>query len=256
MFEQAMLASAPLGTRMWSTCAGVSGQMLLVGGLILAPLIFPQVLPQVQSLVTLVAPGPPPPPPVPGTIVRPRNTSAVLREYQCTLCVPLSVPPRVEMLAEDPPEVMSAGVQGGVPGGAQNGVPGGLIDSIMREGAVAPPPPPPRPATQPAAQPRPVGPVSIDAIPGGRVRLAVPVRRVEPQYPQLARQARIQGTVELEGIIAVDGHLRELRIKSGHPLLAKAAYDAVRQWIYAPTTLNEQPVEVIAPITVTFRLSN
>jgi len=58
MFEQAILVNVPVGRRLWSTCAGVTGQMLLVGGLILAPLIFPQVLPQVQSLVTLVAPGP------------------------------------------------------------------------------------------------------------------------------------------------------------------------------------------------------
>jgi protein TonB len=146
------------------------------------------------------------------------------------------------------------GVTGGVPGGVPNGVAGGVLDSIMRAGTVAPPPPVQQHVAQPQVV-KPTGPVSIDAIPGGRVKLAVPVHRVEPQYPPLARQARVSGTVQLEGIIAVDGHLRDLRIVSGHPLLVKAAYDAVKQWIYAPTTLNEQPVEVIAPITVTFRLN-
>jgi protein TonB len=158
-------------------------------------------------------------------------------------------------VAEEPPEVMGTGVPGGVPGGVPNGVAGGVLDSIMREGAIAPPPPAPHPVARAQAAAMPSGPVSVDAIPGGRVILAHPIHRVEPPYPPLARQARVSGTVQLEGIIAVDGHLRDLRIISGHPLLVRAAYDAVKQWIYAPTTLNEQPVEVIAPITVTFRLN-
>ena len=90
---------------------------------------------------------------------------------------------------------------------------------------------------------------------GGLVRRAELVFRPEPQYPALARQMRISGTVELEGVIGTDGHLRELRIVSGHPLLARAALQAVSQWVYKPTLLNGDPVEVIAPITVTFRLN-
>ena len=59
---------------------------------------------------------------------------------------------------------------------------------------------------------------------------------------------------QLEAVVGIDGHVRELRAKSGSPFLMKAALDAVRQWIYAPTLLNGKPVEVISPITVTFRL--
>ena len=81
------------------------------------------------------------------------------------------------------------------------------------------------------------------------------MHRVEPQYPEMARKMRVAGVVELEGVIGTDGRLRELRVVNGHPLLARAALEAVRQWIYAPTTLNGDPVEVIAPITVTFRLN-
>jgi protein TonB len=87
------------------------------------------------------------------------------------------------------------------------------------------------------------------------LRTAQLLHRVEPRYPTLARQARISGTVQLEGIIATDGHLRQLTVISGHPLLAPAALEAVRQWIYAPTVLNGAPVEVIAPILVTFHLN-
>jgi protein TonB len=90
---------------------------------------------------------------------------------------------------------------------------------------------------------------------GGNVKMAQILRRVEPQYPALAKAARVQGTVELVGVIATDGHLKELRLVSGHPLLAHAAMEAVSQWIYTPTLLNNEPVEVIAPITVTFHLN-
>ena len=76
-----------------------------------------------------------------------------------------------------------------------------------------------------------------------------------PEYPVLARQARVSGVVELVGIIGVDGIIRQLKVISGHPLLVKAAVDAVTQWRYQPTLLSNEPVEVIAPIRVTFTLS-
>jgi TonB family protein len=90
---------------------------------------------------------------------------------------------------------------------------------------------------------------------GGFVKPAQIINRVDPKYPQLAIQTHLSGTVELEGVIGVDGHLRELKILGGHPFFTKAALDAVSRWTYEPTTLNGDPVEVIAPITVTFRLN-
>lgn len=66
---------------------------------------------------------------------------------------------------------------------------------------------------------------------------------------------RVSGVVELIGVIGTDGRIKELRVKSGHPLLARAALEAVARWIYKPTRLNGSPVEVEAPITVTFRLN-
>jgi len=167
--------------------------------------------------------------------------------------MPQSIPKRVATIVDEGPDIPEVGVQGGMVGGVKDGIVGGVLDSIPHEGPA--PPPPAQPVQRTVTTQKISGPVSIDAIPGGRVRLAVPIHKVEPVYPALARQARVSGVVELEGIIAVDGHLRDLRIKSGPALLVKAAYDAVKQWIYAPTTLNEQPVEVIAPITVTFRLN-
>jgi periplasmic protein TonB len=83
---------------------------------------------------------------------------------------------------------------------------------------------------------------------------AMLVRRVEPIYPTWARQAHVSGTVELRAIIAKDGSVINLEVISGHPMLVRAAVDAVRQWRYRPTLLNNQPVEVQTFVTVKFVL--
>ena len=82
------------------------------------------------------------------------------------------------------------------------------------------------------------------------------IRKVIPEYPSLARAARISGVVHLVGIIAKDGTIRNLQLIGGHPMLARAAMQAVEQWVYEPTLLNGEPVEVIAPIEVSFTLGN
>ena len=81
------------------------------------------------------------------------------------------------------------------------------------------------------------------------------IHRVDPVYPPLARQARIQGTVRLTAIIGRDGSVLNLQLVSGHPLMVEAARQAVMQWLYKPTLLNGQPVEVVTQIEVVFSLS-
>jgi len=249
MFEQTLLAQ-PGGHRVFGTFAGVAGQALFAGALILAPLVFPQVLPQVQSLTALVAPGPPPPPPV--QTVRPRGT-VVHHLFRCTFCEPVAIPKRVAQIVDDVPDAAPAAGFIGVPGVVGDGVPGGVLTGIL---ASRPAPiPPPQPVT---AAPRPVdsAPAPVARYPvGGDVKPATLIRRVDPVYPALAKQARVSGVVELEGVIGVDGRVHELKVKSGPALLVKAAVDAVSQWLYQPTKLNGQPVEVIMPVTVTFRLN-
>jgi periplasmic protein TonB len=83
---------------------------------------------------------------------------------------------------------------------------------------------------------------------------ALLVRRIEPLYPNLARQIHLAGTVELRAVIAKDGTVIDLEVVSGNPMLARAAVDAVRQWHYRPTLLNNQPVEVQTFVTVKFVL--
>ena len=81
------------------------------------------------------------------------------------------------------------------------------------------------------------------------------VRQPRPVYPPLAKQARIQGVVKLSAVISKDGTIMELAVISGHPLLAPAALEAVKQWVYQPTLLNGEPVEVATQIDVNFTLS-
>ena len=89
----------------------------------------------------------------------------------------------------------------------------------------------------------------------GGVQAAKIYRRVVPIYPELAIRARISGTVHLIAVIGKDGTIQNLRTVSGHPLLVSAAIEAVRQWLYKPTLLSGDPVEVIAPIEVNFNLN-
>ena len=90
---------------------------------------------------------------------------------------------------------------------------------------------------------------------GGQVEAAKLIYKPTPDYPPLAKMARIQGSVRLEAIIAKDGTIQDLKVLSGHPLLVKAALDAVKQWRYQPTLLNGEPVEVVTEIDVNFTLA-
>lgn len=76
-----------------------------------------------------------------------------------------------------------------------------------------------------------------------------------PEYPPLAKMARIQGSVRLEAVISKDGTIQDLKVLGGHPLLVKSALDAVSRWRYQPTLLNGEPVEVVTEIDVNFTLS-
>ncbi len=82
------------------------------------------------------------------------------------------------------------------------------------------------------------------------------INKVAPQYPPLARAARIEGTVRMHAVIAKDGTIEQLDVASGHPVLVQAAINAAKQWRYQPTEVNGQPVEVETFITVVFSLKD
>jgi TonB family protein len=90
---------------------------------------------------------------------------------------------------------------------------------------------------------------------GGNVAAAKLVHRVQPEYPPIARQELLQGTVRLHAIIAKDGTVRLLRVQTGYCSLSQAAMKAVRQWRYTPTILEGKPVEVDTTINVIFSIN-
>lgn len=78
---------------------------------------------------------------------------------------------------------------------------------------------------------------------------------VDPSYPTLARQMKVQGSVVIQALIGADGDIQDLRILSGPSILASAAQEAVRQWRFKPYLQNGRPVETQAKITVNFTIS-
>jgi protein TonB len=155
------------------------------------------------------------------------------------------------MIKEDelpPASAGGGGVVGGVPGGVPGGSVGGVIGGIISSTPSAPPPPPPPPVKEVKKK---IQRIRV----GGNVQQAKLVRRQMPVYPPLAKQARIQGTVKFTAVIGTDGTIRNLQLMGGHPLLVPSAQEAVRQWVYQPTLLNGEPVEVITQIDVNFTLS-
>jgi TonB family protein len=91
---------------------------------------------------------------------------------------------------------------------------------------------------------------------GGNVQQSKLVQQPRPSYPPLAKQARISGTVKLSVIIARDGTIQDMKVISGHPLLIPPTLEAVKNWVYQPTLLNGQPVEVMTQIDVNFTLAD
>lgn len=218
-------------------------QVFILAILILIPLIYTEALPRTMLTTLLVAPPPPPPPPPPPVATQVVRVKPVERLMQAgKLVAPKAIPKEVKIIKEEeiPPDVGMVGVTGGVPGGIPGGQAGGVIGGVIG-GVVGNVPPPPK-ATGRIRQ-------------GGNVQAAKLINRVQPTYPPLARQARIQGTVRLHAIIAKDGTVQQLEVLSGHPLLVQAALDAVRQWRYQPTLLNMEPVEVDTTIDVIFSLN-
>jgi TonB family protein len=103
-------------------------------------------------------------------------------------------------------------------------------------------------------------PSRTDSVTPQRIRVSGDVvqqqrlRDVPPVYPELAKQARIEGVVRLAVVIDKQGRVSDIKVVSGHPLLIPAALEAVKQWEYNPTLLNGQPVEVFTEVSVPFVL--
>ncbi len=198
--------------------------------------------PAIMAFVTAApAPPPPPPPPPPAAPAARKPVAAPATTAPTTPANPNAAPiaPPAE-IAPEVARVADAGVVGGVEGGVEGGVLGGIVGGLP--GTVAPPPPPPPPQKR--------GPVRV----GGQITTPALVKRVEPEYPDIAAQAQLTGIVILEATVGTDGCVDTVKVlRSAHPFLDRASVDALKQWQYSPLVLNGVKTPFV--LTVTFNFS-
>jgi len=95
---------------------------------------------------------------------------------------------------------------------------------------------------------------SLQTPTGDDITAAEITTRTEPVYPQMAKIAHITGFIHIYGIIGVDGRLRQLHLQSGHPILAQASLDAVKNWEYKPAMCDTTPVPMETELKIQFSI--
>jgi protein TonB len=245
MFEHSMMPTTR--NKPWTLGASITLQSAIVGSMALYSALHVEMLPLTMRHLEL--PMPPVPKPefvkVISTFIERQagGLTAPVRMFAEPIRIPDGVP-QINDLTSEAPSLAYSSNTAADEGLGVVGVPG--VHFIGANSTVVPKPPP---AHAPIAKPS--GPTRI----GGVVMDAKIIKRVIPLYPPLAKNARISGKVHLMGIIAKDGTIQKLEVLDGHPLLVLAALEAVKQWIYRPTHLNGEPVDVITPIEVNFTLT-
>jgi protein TonB len=230
----------------WATATGL--HIVIVAALIIAPLYSTGTINLGKYEETpLVAPppAPPPPPPAAARPVAPHisATRPKLTYTQGKLIAPASIAKKASLdYAAAAPDL--GGVVGGVPGGEPGGQLGGSLGGVFGGTGISAPIAPPQ---QPARK--------IVRV-GSSLKAPRQTFSVQPEYPTLARQTRIWGTVVVDAVIDEHGNVVQARAVNGHPLLIPAALRAVLQWKYEPTLLNGTPVAVEMQVTVHFNLGH
>jgi protein TonB len=196
---------------------------------------------------TMLAPPPPPPAPPPAA---PAQVVVKNIPAPTTFTPPTKPPEKIPdpTTVQSRPVVaaVSTGVPGGVPGGSPGGVPGGVAGG-RGDDAPPPPPPPPKPTPEPTPVPKQI------KVSGGVLQGSA-LKRVQPQYPPIAKAARASGAVQVQVTISEEGRVIDAQVISGHPLLRDAALQAARQWMFKPTELSGVPVKVQGILTFNFTL--
>ena len=248
------------GRRKLTLPVSIAVHVILLFAILVVPYLRYNELPEpalgtVHAFFVEPAGGPPPPPPPPAApkpaisapkISRPKPMIEAPK-FTAPIEVPKDVPKDegvADTSAASAPAAGAAagepgGIEGGVPGGVAGGVPGGIVGGVL--GGVPKPEPPPPPDK----------PVRV----GGQIKAPRKVRDQAPAYPEVAKQARVEGVVVLEAVISPEGRVTEVKVLRGSPLLDDAAVSAVKGWVYTPTLLNGVPVPVVMTVTASFKLS-
>jgi len=233
--------------RLLSLFVSVAMHAIVLVALIVIPLVFFSVLPDLGLLTFLIAapepPVPPPPPPPPGILASVTHRPVLVEHGEFT--EPPGIPNGIPDPGTDQPPIVDLSLQLSMNSkGVQTGTIGFQPEALdlLKPGAPPMLEPPPPPLRKPSVRM------------GGVVLESKLIKRVVPEYPDLARRARVSGSVILEVNVDEEGNVYEVKVLSGHTLLQEAAVRAVRQWKYSPTLLNGEPVPVVAMITVVFNL--
>jgi protein TonB len=233
MFEDSLMESGnriKAKSKYWSIVA-----LLFNGGVLIAlivwPLLHPEALPKQMMAALMVAPPPPTPPP-------PAMPKARIKSEMVSteLLAPSRIPKAAKVVQESVPPALMEGVVEGL----SSGPPAGLSTVIGGTGT--------GPAIVVKALPPKIVPLPSRLMAGNLLEKTV------PQYPAIAKAARIQGVVVLQATISNTGLIENIRVMSGPSLLQQAAVDAVRSWRYKPYLLNGEPVEVETTVNVVFNL--
>jgi protein TonB len=244
MFENSLLDSGKREQtrRGAATLLSLAIQGVFVAALIVAPMFYTDVLPGFRLQAETIAMPIEPPPPLGRPDGRGGSGSAQApmppQPPDDVLRQPGEIPVAINMdPAPAPPRV------GGGPGDGSN-APWGFPDGVVGGTGMRPLPVLPGPSVPPRVR------LSPSVLDRGHL-----VRKVMPQYPEIARKLRLEGQVVLQAVIGRDGNMQMVRVLRGHAMLAPAAEDAVRQWQYRPYILNGHATEVETQITVNFVLS-
>jgi protein TonB len=216
--------------RRWTAIVSFTLQAALVAAALVYPLLYPQSLPPVMRSLFLPASNPEAP-------VQPQRDIA----HAGGSAIPhaIVVNNRRWSFTQSPSQIDDAGIPQppGMSDVIDNAVPG-VANSIVGDYV--------RPVPTVATQPR---PIRTSVMMEGNL-----IHKVEPQYPAIAKQLHIEGTVIVKAFSSRDGVITHAEAESGQSLLVRAALDAVRQWRYRPYYLNHEPIEVETEITVNFVL--
>lgn len=228
-----------IGAKIWVFPLSAAVHAAIAALLVIIPLVNSGELPRLEVREALILPAlphlPPPPPPKrasksPIGKIKPLPARAFFEAGR--LVAPGSIP---DAIVDIP--FFDAGVEGGEEGGVEGGIPGGSLEGIA--GSVL---------SNVIARPE----VPVRMI--GEIRSPKLIKQVDPAYPEIARQARVEGVVILEAATNLYGRVETVKVLRSIPLLDQAAIDAVRQWVYEPMVINGRPRRVIFSVTVRFKL--
>ena len=238
LFRELIVSGPARRLRRWVWPASLVAHVVVAAVLFTVPILGTEDFPAPSAAVRAffvapeAPPTPPPPPPPPARTAERNVVRPPVQNQTPQLTAPVAIPDEIR-----DPATLDLGTEGGVAGGVEGGVAGGVLGGIV--GGL------PASALATAAQ----NPVSYVSEPRK-------LRAVPPVYPELARQARVQGAVVLDCVVDKRGRVAEVNVlNSASPLLNAAALEAVRQWVYAPTLVDGVPVRLRVKVTVTFNLN-